>query len=115
MSVVTAATVAVVVAVLVMVAVLVVVVEEKQQRVGYMFLAGLHDPLETMLIQLAKNAVGMSIFHQRCTCSHEENFETLEVATASTVAVVVVGVQAVVDVSPGANLVLHVRFLQMCA
>ena len=102
--------VAVVVAVLV-----VVVVEKKRWKVDYMWFLCLLDPLETVLIQLAKTAVEMPINHRHCTHSHDEKFETLEVATAATVAVVVVAVKAVVDVSRGADLVFYVHFLQLQA
>ena len=60
-----------------------------------MWLVRLLDSLETVLIQLAKNTVEMSILHQHCPHSHDEKSERLEVATAATVAVVVVVVKGV--------------------
>ena len=95
-----------------MVVVVVAVVERKWQKVGSMRVVRLLDPLETVLIQLAKNMVEMSVVHQHCPHSHHEKFETLQVATAATVAVVVMVVKEVVDVSQEANLVLYVHFLQ---
>ena len=76
-----------------------------------MWLVCFLDPLETVLIQLAKNTVEMSIIHRHCTHSHDEKFESLEVAIAATVVVV----KGVVDVSREADLVLYIHFLQLHA